>query len=36
MLVCMYVLAQLVEGLHYKSEDQEFNSRWDNWNFSLT
>ena len=30
------MVAQLVEALRYKSEDRGFDSRWCNWNFSLT
>ena len=33
---CGYVVAQLVEALHYKPESCRFNSRWCHWNFSLT
>jgi hypothetical protein len=29
-------LAQLVEALRYKSEGRGFDSRWCDWNFSLT
>ena len=29
-------MAQLVEALRYKSEGSGFDSRWCNWNFSLT
>jgi len=31
-----FVVAQLVEALHYKSEGHGFDSRWCHWNFSLT
>ena len=31
-----YAVAQLVEALRYKSEGRGFDSRWCNWNFSLT
>jgi hypothetical protein len=31
-----YAVAQLVEALCYKPEGRVFNSRWWNWNFSLT
>jgi hypothetical protein len=31
-----HAVAQLVEALHYKSEDRGFDSRWCQWNFSLT
>jgi len=31
-----YVVAQLVDALHYKSEGRGFDSRWYHWNFSLT
>ena len=30
------LVAQLVEALRYKSEGRGFDSRWCNWNFSLT
>jgi hypothetical protein len=30
-----HAVAQLVEALRYKPEDQGFNSRWFHWNFSL-
>jgi len=30
------VVAQLVEALCYKPEGRGVNSRWCNWNFSLT
>jgi hypothetical protein len=29
-------VAQFVEALYYKPEGRGFNSRWCNWNFSLT
>jgi len=29
-------VAQLVEALRYKLEGRRFDSRWCNWNFSLT
>jgi hypothetical protein len=29
-------VAQLVEALRYKPEGREFDSRWCQWNFSLT
>jgi hypothetical protein len=31
-----HAVAQLVEALRYKPEGREFDSRWCNWNFSLT
>ena len=31
-----YAVAQSVEALCYKLEGRRFNSRWVNWNFSLT
>ena len=31
-----HAVAQLVEALRYKSEGRGFDSRWCNWNFSLT
>ena len=31
-----YAVAQLVEALRYKSEGRGFDSRWCNWNSSLT
>ena len=31
-----YAVAQLVEALHYKPEGRGFDSRWCQWNFSLT
>jgi hypothetical protein len=31
-----HVVVQLVEALHYKSEDCRFDSQWCCWNFSLT
>jgi len=31
-----HVVAQLVEALRYKSEGRGFDSRWCDWNFSLT
>jgi len=31
-----YAVAQLVEALRYKPEDCGFESRLDNWDFSLT
>jgi len=31
-----HVVAQLVEALRYKPEGRGLNSRWCNWNFSLT
>ena len=31
----MYTLV-MVEGLRYKPEGREFDSRWSQWNFSLT
>jgi glycopeptide antibiotics resistance protein len=31
-----YMVAQLVEALHYKPEGHGFDSRWRHWNFSLT
>ena len=31
-----YAVAQLVESLRYKLEGRGFDSRWCNWNFSLT
>ena len=41
-VVCSYFIlwrhavAQLVEALRYKPEGRGFDSRWCNWNFSLT
>ena len=32
----MYTVAQFVEALSYKPEGSRFDSRWCNWNFSLT
>jgi hypothetical protein len=31
-----YAVAQLVEALYYKPEGGRFDSRWSNWNFSVT
>jgi len=31
-----HAVAQLVEALRYKSEGRGFDSRWCQWNFSLT
>jgi hypothetical protein len=31
-----YAIAQLAEALRYKSEGHGFDSRWYEWNFSLT
>ena len=31
-----YAVAQLVEALRYKPEGRGFDSRWCNWNFSMT
>jgi hypothetical protein len=31
-----YMVAQLVEALRYKPKCRGFNSRWSNWNFSVT
>jgi hypothetical protein len=31
-----HVVAQLVEALRYKPEGRGFDSRWFQWNFSLT
>jgi hypothetical protein len=31
-----YAVAQLVEALRYKPEGRGFDSRWSNWNFSVT
>ena len=31
-----HAVVQLVEALRYKSEGRGFDSRWCNWNFSLT
>ena len=31
-----HAVAQLVEALRYKLEGRRFDSRWCNWNFSLT
>ena len=31
-----HAVVQLVEALHYELEDRGFNSRWCQWNFSLT
>jgi hypothetical protein len=31
-----HAVAQLVEALRYKPEDRGFDSRWCEWNFSLT
>ena len=31
-----HAVAQLVEALRYKSEGRGFDSRWYQWNFSLT
>jgi hypothetical protein len=33
---CTLLVAQLVETLRYKAEGRGFDSRWCNWNFSLT
>jgi hypothetical protein len=30
------VVAQLVEAQRYKPESRGFDSRWSNWNFSVT
>ena len=35
-LVIGHTVAQLVEALRYKPEGCGFDSRWCNWNFSLT
>jgi hypothetical protein len=34
--VTKHAIAQLVEALRYKPEGRGFDSRWCNWNFSLT
>jgi hypothetical protein len=31
-----HAVAQLLEALRYKPGDREFDSRWGNWDFSLT
>ena len=31
-----HAVAQLVDALRYKAEGRGFDSRWCNWNFSLT
>ena len=31
-----HAVAHLVEALSYKPEGRRFDSRWNNWNFSLT
>jgi hypothetical protein len=36
LLMCGGAAAQLVEALRYKPEGHGFDSRWRNWNFSLT
>jgi hypothetical protein len=35
-LVRGYAVAQLVKALRYKPEGRGFDSRWSNWNFSVT
>jgi len=32
----LYTVAQLVEVLHYELEGHGFDSRWCQWNFSMT